>query len=413
MLGQTRLVPSFAHLLKLAASLAAAAFAIGCGGGGSAPSTPPVHGKWTVLVYMNAANDLDVFSPLNIIQMQQAATASSDVRFVVQWKQSTKVSTTATFNGTRRYLITPSLSGGVTSQVVQDLGLSVDMGIPGSLKSFIQWGKAHYPADHTAVILWDHGNGWLPASRGSKTAPPAFSYDDQTGHSIQIWQLNQAFQGLHVDIAAFDCSLMQMAEVAYQFVGKADYVAASEESPPGSGYPYQRVLGAFTATPDASPRTLSKAFVDGMMNEPTYNTMKVEESVIDTTQMANVASAAAALRVQLVANASSLITIAPALRTSVQSYEPTVNRFFFDATDLCNQLNMASTSSGVQSACVNLSAAVSNAVIWEGHNSNSPGSHGLGIDFSPSSSFTKVSADYHRLSWDTASGWSQWLAIAP
>jgi len=387
----------------------------GCGGGKSvAGNVASNQGKWTVLVYMNAANDLDEYSTLNILQMQQVATNPA-VRFVVQWKQSTSLSPTASFNGTRRYLIKPSLGGAVVSQLVQDMGTGIDMGIPQTLNNFISWGKAHYPADHTVVVLWDHGNGWLPEIKGAKPSlpPPAFSYDDQTGHAIQIWQLNQAYQGLHVDITAFDASLMQMDEVAYQLMGLTDYVAGSEESPPGAGYPYERVLAEFTNNPDQTPRVLAKAFVDGMLEEPTYDNQKIEQSVVDTSQMSGVATAATALGQALVANGSSLTTIVPNLRTTVQSYLQTTNRYFYDSIDLSNQLSAATSIGSLQSACANYVTAANNAIVWEGHNSNSPGSHGLSIDFSPSSFFTTVSADYSQLAWNTTTDWSQWLSVAP
>jgi len=388
----------------------------GCGGAKSVAGQTPTasHGKWTILVYLNAANDLDTYGSINVNQMEQVAT-NPDVRFVVQWKQSSKVSTTSTFNGTRRYLVKPDQTAAIASQLIEDMGTGVDMGIPQTLNHFIAWGKAHYPADHYAVVLWDHGNGWLPEFKKSKRTgpPPAFSYDDQTGHAIQIWQLGEAFRGQHVDITAFDASLMQMAEVAYQLKGFTDYVAGSEESPPGAGYPYQRVFAEFTDSPDQSPRALSKAFVDGMLAEPTYVNQKIEQSVIDTSQLPGVATAAAALSQALVANEASLAPIIPNLRSTTQSYLLTTNRYFFDSIDLCDQLSGNTSIPSVQSACANYSAATASAVVWEGHNSHSPGSHGLSIDFSPASYFSGVSSDYQLLAWDAATNWSQWLSMAP
>ena len=399
--------------LKLLSAGFVLASVLGCGGSksvaGLTPSAP--HGKWTILVYMNAANDLDAYSTINVGQMEQVAT-NPDVRFVVQWKQATSVTNYATFNGTRRYLIKPNASGAGVNQLVQDLGGGIDMGVPQTLHEFIAWGQAHYPADHTVVVLWDHGNGWLPNFK-SKRKTPAFSYDSQTGHAIEIWQLNQAFMGLHVDITAFDASLMQMDEVAYQLIGLTDYVAGSEESPPGAGYPYQRVFGEFAANPDQTPLALSKAFVDGMLAEPTYSTDKIEQSVVDTSQLAPVASSAAGLAQALIANASAVAPIIPSLRTTTQSYLLTTNRFFFDSVDLCNQLSAGTNVVAIQSACAAYTAATNNAIVWEGHNSHSPGSHGLSIDFSPSSFYYTVSSSYDQLAWESATNWGQWLAIAP
>jgi len=387
----------------------------GCGGHESVEGFfPATHGKWTVLVYMNAANDLDLYSFINVNQMEQVAT-NSQVRFVVQWKQSTSVSNTATFNGTRRYLVKPDQTSAIKSQLIQNMGLGVDMGVPQTLNDFIKWGQAHYPADHYALVLWDHGNGWLPEFKGAKKtgAPPAFSYDGETGHAIQIWQLNQAFQGLHVDITAFDASLMQMDEVAYQLIGYTDYVAGSEESPPGPGYPYQRVLAEFTNNPDESPRILSKAFVDGMLEEPTYENQKIEQSVVDTSQMAGVATAALNLQQAMVANQSALDPIIPGLRTTTQSYLPTTNRFYFDSIGLFTQLSAQTGVPAVQTACNNYVTAANVAIVWEGHNSFSPGSHGLSVDFSPSSYFATVAGEYDQLAWNSATQWFNWLIIAP
>ncbi len=386
----------------------------GCGGTASVAGISPVtRGKWTVLVYMNAANDLDTFSRLNVTQMQQVAT-NPDVRFVVQWKQSTKVTFDASFNGTRRYLIKQGSGNAIVSQLVQDMGTGVDMGVPQTVNNFIAWGKAHYPADHYALVLWDHGNGWLPGFKGAKpsTRPFAISYDDETGHSIQVWQLNQAFKNQHLDIVAFDASLMQMDEVAYQIKDYTDFIAGSEESPPGAGYPYQRVFAPFSNTPDASPKDLSKAFVDGMLNEPTYSTFQITQSVIDTSQLPGLATAASALQSALVANRTSVNAIIAQARANTQAYLPTNTRYFYDSIGLCNQLAALTGNADIQTACANYNTAASNAIVWEGHNSMSPGSHGIAIDFSPNSFFSTVSGNYAKLDWNTASQWSQWLSVA-
>ncbi len=390
-------------------------FGTGCAGDKSVANIKPTtHGKWTILVFLNAANDLDPYSVPNVLQMQKVAT-NKDVRFVVQWKQSTSVSSFSTFNGTKRFLITPSASNNVDSKLIEDMGTGVDMGIPQTLNDFIAWGKSNFPADHYAVVVWDHGNGWLPKYKGGTVPalPPAVSYDDETGHSIQIYELNRGFTNQHVDIIAFDASLMQMSEVAYQLRNNADYIAASEESPPGLGYPYQRVFAPFTNTPDASPRVLSKAFVDGMIDEPSYSTQKITQSVIDTSKLPQVASAAAVLSSTLVANSAALSGVVAQVRTETQSYSKTNSRYFFDSIDLCNHLSSLVPVQAVKDACSGYATAVTNAVIWEGHNSLSPGSHGMAIDFSPSSSFSGVSTYYTQLDWNSASHWSDWLTIAP
>src|SRR5689334_22604707 len=71
----------------------------GCGGGSSSPvsTTRSVcsvnthvsgRSRWTVLVYMNAANDLQPDSLLNVGQMASVGSDGTNLNFVVQWKQA-------------------------------------------------------------------------------------------------------------------------------------------------------------------------------------------------------------------------------------------------------------------------------------------------------------------------------------
>lgn len=53
------------------------------------------------------------------------------------------------------------------------------------------------------------------------------------------------------------------------------------------------------------------------------------------------------------------------------------------------------------------------AVVWEGHNANSPNSHGLSIDFSSSSQFASSAEDYSLMRFANVTQWNEWLAVAP
>ncbi|HWA81909.1 MAG TPA: Ig-like domain-containing protein, partial [Fimbriimonadaceae bacterium] len=67
-------------------------------------------GTWTVMLFLNSANDLDFESPVNMAQIESIAqTATSQTRFVVQWKLSSSPTAQSgiynhPWNGTRRYL---------------------------------------------------------------------------------------------------------------------------------------------------------------------------------------------------------------------------------------------------------------------------------------------------------------------
>src|SRR6185369_18078988 len=64
-----------------------------------------------------------------------------------------------------------------------------------------------------------------------------------------------------IDILGMDACLMSMVEVYYQMRGLADYSVGSEESEPGDGWPYDRILKALAAKPAMTPEELAKAIV--------------------------------------------------------------------------------------------------------------------------------------------------------
>lgn len=375
--------------------------------------TSPVvtSGKWTILVYINGANDLQQYSLPNVNQMEKVA-GNADVRFVVQWKEYPAAFGAGEFNGTRRYLIKPDTTTNLASTLLQDMGTTVDMGSPQTLHDFITWGKANFPADHYCLVIWNHGNGWLRSPDSVK--PYAVSYDDQMGTSIQIWDLNQALGSEHFDIISWDASLMQMLEVAYEIKDNCDFVVGSEESPPGEGLPYDLVFAPFRDTPDASARTLSKSFVDGMLARYTTTTHKITQSVIDTSQLPSLATAVSALGTELKNNASSLTSVIQSTRSTAQAYSPTTVRYYRDLKDVCLNIEAGSSvPSSVLTATANVKTALSNAIVWEGHNSLSPNSTGISIDFSPSSVFAGNLTDYQKMKFAQVTQWDEFLAVAP
>lgn len=371
-------------------------------------NTTTTTGKWTVIVFMNAANDLWSFSILNMNQMEMVA-QNPNVRFVVEWKQSTSVDSNSTFNSTRRYLVKPDATNAIASEVVQDLGPGYDMGSANSLLDFINWAKTNYPATHYCLVLWDHGNGWKRAIGHGR----GVSYDDESGNHIDTWDLTPALGNGTFDIVAWDSSLMQQLEVSDEIRSKATYVVGSEESPPQAGYPYDRIFAHFRDNPDDTVLSLSKNFVDETIAY--YGSSgNITQSVIDTTQLPSLVTSTSALSDALIANVGSLGTIAPQVRASAQAYSNnSVNGHYRDLYDVCLKLENFGAPTAVITAEQSVRAAVSQAVVYEGHNANSQGSHGVSIDFSSSSQFASLANDYQNLRFGQETHWGQWLSVAP
>lgn len=371
------------------------------------------HAKWTVMVFLNASNNLYPYALPNINQMEQVA-YNPDVQFVVQWKESAKIfgAKNVDFDGTRRYLVKSDTSSQLKSTLVQDMGANVDMGSVDTLHDFVTWTKANYPADRYALVIWDHGNGWQSAFAKPATVR-SVSLDDEFGSQMDIWDLPKALEGQRVDILSFDACLMQMLEVASEMKGTCDYIACSEENTPGPGYPYQRVFKLFADSPDLDTRSLTKSFVDGHIGNPDYKNEYVTQSVIDTSKVAAIETSIDTLANQLIANRSSLTSIVPTIRGSMQKYAYVNDgRNYYDLVDLTTRLQgTTGVPDAVRVAAANLTSATTNAVVWEGHSSFDPMSHGLAIDFSPSTGAQL--SKYANLNLAKVTHWDEWLQVAP
>jgi len=378
-------------------------------------SSSTTQSKWTVMVFLNASNDLFSYALPNVKQMAQVA-YNSDVRFVLQWKESKTVSgNSVDFDGTRRYLVTTSAPSGssIPGKLIQTLPAGVDMGKTQTLSDFVTWTKANYPADRYALVVWDHGDGWAPAISIKPPATRAISFDAQSGSVMEMWDLPSALASQPVDILSFDACLMQMLEDEDELKSCCSYLACSEENTPGPGYPYDRIFKAFADSPSSDTLTLSQAFVTGHVGAPLYQDQPVTQSVVDSSKVTAVSTAVDALALTLIAERANLLTEIPAIRHAMQVYGVLGDGYnYYDLVDLANHLIADNKiPADVQAKAQVVINAVNAAVKFEGHSSQDTQSHGIAIDFSPSTA-TNLNA-YSNLSLAKTTHWLDWLKVAP
>ncbi len=337
----------------------------------SVVSDTPVRGKWTIMVYLNAANSLYPYAQPNINQMLQAA-YNPDVRFVVQWKQfkdptGVNGSTNPSFEGTRRYLLQhDSATSTSAASLIQDLGTSVDMGSPATLTNFVSWAQTKYPADHYVLILWSHGNGWRSKRVFYANPTRGITYDEQSGNHIATYQLANALGSSHIDILGFDACLMQMLEVGYGLQGNVDYMAASEDLVPAAGYPYNKVFKPFADNPDDTPANLSKNFVTAMTSTYTSG-WNIQESVIDMSKIGALATAIDTFGTALLNDETSFNTLMPAVRSASFKFGETGDGYYFyDLADIATRIKNTSVVPSVKSSADSVLTAVDNAILWNG-----------------------------------------------
>jgi len=399
--------------LPLIAVLAALAVLAGCGGGRSPGSATGVFkgagdGDWTVLVYMNADNDLEPYGIINFNQMEQVG-STARVRIIVQFDRSPGYdSSNGNWTGCRRYLVTKDSNPDIiNSTLLQDMG-EVDMGSPDTLRDFVRWGQQNYPASHYCLVIWNHGSGWRMATRLT-TTPRNVSFDDTSGTSIRTVDMPYALAAATrpIDLLAFDASLMQMLEIAYEIRGSAVVLTGSEESPPGEGYPYDRWLARLLASPGMDARELGTAISQeyvGYFAEPGHQ-YSVTQSVVDLANIQPVAQAADDLAKAVIPHAS---TDADALRAARQNAQAYAFDIYKDLLDYARVVNQLVPDPNISAAYSRLQSALSAAVLFEAHTGASvERGHGLSVYVpAPGDYLTR----YENLSFSRDyPNWAAWL----
>lgn len=240
--------------------------------------------EWTIMVYLNAKNDLERFGIADMNEMEKVG-SSDNVNIVVQMGRIKGYdSSNGDWTGVRRYYITKDTNPTIiNSQLIEDLG-EVDMGSYKTLAEFGKWVKKNYPAKKYFLIIWNHGTGWEKGFNERITK--GISYDDVTKNHINTPQLGMALKEIgKVDLIGFDACLMGMAEVVYEIKDYATYIIASEETEPGDGYSYDGFLSKLASNPTMGPFELAKAVVDAYYNFYKAKGEGTTQSIIRTAQL--------------------------------------------------------------------------------------------------------------------------------
>lgn len=230
--------------------------------------------EWTVMVFVNAKNDLANFGLSDVNEMEMAG-STAKVNVVAELGLLNK--------GVKRYFVTKDKRElDITSPVVQDLG-SPDMGDWKHLAEFANWARANYPAKRYMLVIWNHGSGWVTTK--------GISYDDETKNHISTPELGLAMKAIgKVDILAMDACLMQMAEVDYEIKDFADVILASEETAPGNGFPYDLVLKGMNSAALKPAETVAAGIVESYTGYYARKNIKATLSAVRTAALPKLAA---------------------------------------------------------------------------------------------------------------------------
>jgi hypothetical protein len=402
---------------------------------------------WTFMVYMAANNSLSGAAGIDLQELR-AVGSSDQVRVLTFIKQRG--------TGTAQYL---EVREGGRDEVRHDVG-TVDSGDPTTVKEFVHWCVANAPARRYALVLWNHGGGWVPddldelyqdvRAEGHETGVTrgevnflskgpvgravfttsikeilklptardrAICNDDTSGHSLDTIEVENILRdvteltGQPLALLGMDACLMSTLEVAYEMRSLTEAVVGSEELEPGAGWKYDAILRALAGNPDMTGRDLGSAvvqtYVDSYRDE--QGQWPVTQCAVDTRGMGAFTQVLSSFQRALTAQLDRSWPM-------VQKAHARATRFMFDMVDLksfCEQLAATDVSDELKGACQTVVTAHQpggyvDYVVAEGHLGPTVQDCG-GISVYLPSPLSNISRYYADLAFAKDLGWDDFL----
>jgi len=342
---------------------------------------PPIPNipEWTVMIYLDADNNLES-AGINDINEMEIVGSSSEVNIVVQADRIPGYDiSNSDWTNTRRYYITQDSDPFQINSGFNDLG-ELNMGDPQTLVDFASWAVTEYPAEKYMLVIWNHGGGFK-----SLAYTKGIGQDDTSGEdTITMPELEYALSaisaqmGENIDIVGMDACLMAMTEVAYQIKDYADILVASEELEPNDGWPYDTILAQMVANPTVSSTQLSTDIVDKYIYSYPYK--NVTQSAIDLSYMDTLASQLSNLALAIM---SDTLTTSTNYINAAYYSQHYGDPDFIDLYDFCSKVLIYSYNVQVKSLASSIQQTlISSVVINSNYNGWSViGSKGLSIYF--------------------------------
>jgi len=358
-------------------------------------------GTWTYLVYMVADNDLERFALQDLEEMMSVGSGGK-LTILAQVDRAVgesdlPVGGLPDFTSTKRVRVD---EGELVE--LEDLG-ETNMGESATLSEFVSWGIETAPAQHYAVIFWDHGAAW-----------PQFGLDFSAG--TDGLTLPELVKGLDdgaaagklqgpVDFVGFDACLMANWEVGVALQNSARYLLASEEVEPGHGWDH-RSISVLKQSADAS--ALGEALLEGYREQAAQagTLARVTLSLTDLSKMPAVSEALGALGTALRSDMASHAVAIGKSRAESPTFGQIPGASSSEMTDLAIfAQKLGQFDSSVNSEVSALRSAISSAVVAKTAGTAQHSSlGGLSIYFPP------TSAGY-RSTYDQLEGISDWRGL--
>ena len=241
---------------------------------------------------------------------------------------------------------------------------------PDTLTYFLNYSKKNYPAKRYGLIFWDHGGG----------AIGGFGYDengDDEEDSLTIDEMKYAFDRFNnkIEFIGFDACLMGTVETAYALRDSANYLIASEETEPGTGWQYKKLLNQLSRDTSQDMKDFGKVVVDSFIKSNNgFFGSDATLSMIDLRKMKDVYSELESFMVDVetqIIDSNNFATVSKNI-TDTKSYADG-EMDMIDLIDFANKMNVNSSEELINS--------INDCVVYNSTTDYIEDSNGLSIYF--------------------------------
>lgn len=228
---------------------------------------------WTLMMYMSADSNLEADMLADLTELS-AVSVPEWLNILILFDRSAFYDTSdGNWTGTRLFRISPSAGGGLerlrddTFLMLTDEGDNeeLDLGDAATLRSFVGFARATYPASHYGLILSGHGNGWMKKGATPHPPGPRVICTDDSGRDEGILvqrDLKAILYTYEIEIIGFDACLMGMVETAWALKDSVKYMIASEANEASYGWDYLSWITEWVNSAAYSPLSLAQKQVE-------------------------------------------------------------------------------------------------------------------------------------------------------
>jgi len=342
------------------------------------PPGPAVGGTWTLMLYMLGDNNLE---PAMFPDIQELAQLPEDdgLTVVALVDRSDEYSDREMFNladWTTAKLLTVELN---SLTEIDDWG-EVNMGDPAVLADFVAAAADIAPADHYAVVLWDHG------------AITGVGNDESSNDGLNPFEIAEGLEdGLgragidRLDFIGFDACMMGAYEVATVVAPYAYYMIGSEENEPNGGWNYEAFDYISFHPDDGTVEALGLEILDRFIELEAEGTPKVTLSLLDLDEIGGVHETLDLFAAETAASMEAYaLTIAQQRRDTMSfagNPDPSKDWHMIDMGDFLERLSAAEPA--LEPAAGAVLDAIDAAVVGSATGTLHEGANGISVYFPP------------------------------